>query len=52
MLQLNVPDEELVHRRAVWQPPAPRYARGVLAAESDRLLRLATASPTSPGVSP
>lgn len=28
------------------------YARGVLAAESDRLLRLATASPTSPGTSP
>jgi dihydroxy-acid dehydratase len=30
-LQLNVPDEELARRRAAWQPPAPRYTRGVLA---------------------
>ena len=31
LLQLNVPDEELQRRRASWQPPAPRYRRGVLA---------------------
>jgi dihydroxy-acid dehydratase len=31
LLQLNVPDEELDRRRATWQPPAPRYTRGVLA---------------------
>jgi len=31
VLQLNVPDEELARRRAAWQPPAPRYTRGVLA---------------------
>ncbi|HEY3227994.1 MAG TPA: dihydroxy-acid dehydratase [Roseiflexaceae bacterium] len=31
LLQLNVPDEELAGRRAAWQPPAPRYTRGVLA---------------------
>ena len=31
LLQLNVPDEELAQRRAAWQPPAPRYTRGVLA---------------------
>jgi dihydroxy-acid dehydratase len=31
LLQLNVNDEELARRRAEWQPPAPRYARGVLA---------------------
>ena len=31
LLQLNVPDEELARRRAAWQPPAPRYTRGVLA---------------------
>jgi len=31
LLQLNVNDEELARRRAAWQPPAPRYARGVLA---------------------
>ncbi len=31
LLQLNIPDEELASRRAVWQPPAPRYSRGVLA---------------------
>jgi dihydroxy-acid dehydratase len=31
LLQLNVPDEEIASRRAVWQPPVPRYRRGVLA---------------------
>jgi dihydroxy-acid dehydratase len=31
LLQLNVSDEELAARRAQWQPPAPRYTRGVLA---------------------
>ncbi|OLP16225.1 dihydroxy-acid dehydratase [Leptolyngbya sp. 'hensonii'] len=31
LLQLNVPDEELTRRRAAWQPPQPRYTRGVLA---------------------
>jgi dihydroxy-acid dehydratase len=31
LLQLNVPDEELARRRDTWQPPAPRYTRGVLA---------------------
>ncbi|ATJ86996.1 dihydroxy-acid dehydratase [Ralstonia solanacearum] len=31
VLQLNVPEDELARRRAVWQQPAPRYTRGVLA---------------------
>ncbi len=31
LLQLHVSDEELAQRRANWQPPAPRYTRGVLA---------------------
>ncbi|WP_374563597.1 dihydroxy-acid dehydratase, partial [Nitrosomonas sp.] len=31
LLQLNVPDDELAQRRAAWQPPQPRYSRGVLA---------------------
>ncbi|PSB92245.1 dihydroxy-acid dehydratase [Candidatus Pandoraea novymonadis] len=31
LLQLNVPDEELIRRRAVWKKPSPRYTRGVLA---------------------
>ena len=31
LLQLNVSDEELARRRAQWQPPPPRYTRGVLA---------------------
>jgi dihydroxy-acid dehydratase len=31
LLQLNIPDDELARRRAAWQPPAPRYTRGVLA---------------------
>ena len=31
LLQLNVPDEDLARRRKAWQPPAPRYTRGVLA---------------------
>ncbi|NEP05725.1 MAG: dihydroxy-acid dehydratase, partial [Okeania sp. SIO4D6] len=31
LLQLNISDEELQQRRQGWQPPAPRYTRGVLA---------------------
>jgi dihydroxy-acid dehydratase len=31
LLQLNVSDQELAKRRAAWQPPAPRYTKGVLA---------------------
>ncbi len=31
LLQLNVPEEELVRRKAAWVKPAPRYTRGVLA---------------------
>ena len=31
LLQLNVAAAELARRRAAWQPPAPRYPRGVLA---------------------
>jgi dihydroxy-acid dehydratase len=31
LLQLNVADEEIAKRRAVWTAPAPRYTRGVQA---------------------
>ena len=31
LLQLNVPDAEIVRRRAAWTAPSPRYTRGVLA---------------------
>ncbi|MHC5674624.1 dihydroxy-acid dehydratase [Nostoc sp.] len=31
LLQLNISQEELARRRANWQPPAPRYTKGVLA---------------------
>ncbi|NES71227.1 MAG: dihydroxy-acid dehydratase, partial [Okeania sp. SIO2D1] len=31
LLQLNISEEELQQRRQAWQPPAPRYTRGVLA---------------------
>jgi dihydroxy-acid dehydratase len=31
LLQLNVNDDELARRRDAWQPPEPRYTRGVLA---------------------
>jgi len=31
LLQLNVADTELAKRRATWQPPQPRYTRGVMA---------------------
>jgi dihydroxy-acid dehydratase len=31
LLQLNVNDAELAKRHAMWQPPKPRYTRGVLA---------------------
>jgi dihydroxy-acid dehydratase len=31
VIQLNVPESEIAARRARWQPPAPRYTRGLLA---------------------
>jgi dihydroxy-acid dehydratase len=31
LLQLHVTDEELERRRKAWQPPKPRYTKGVLA---------------------
>ncbi len=31
LIQLHVDDAELARRRAAWQPPAPRYTKGVLA---------------------
>jgi dihydroxy-acid dehydratase len=31
LLQLQVPDDELLRRRAAWQPPLPKVTRGVLA---------------------
>jgi dihydroxy-acid dehydratase len=31
LLQLNVPEAEIIRRRANWKAPAPRYTRGVLA---------------------
>lgn len=31
LIQLNVSDQELARRRALWQPPEPHYKRGVLA---------------------
>ncbi len=31
LLQLNISDHELARRRANWQPPVPRYTKGVLA---------------------
>ncbi len=31
LVQLNVSESELARRRANWQPPAPRYTKGVLA---------------------
>ena len=30
LLQINVPETELAQRRQQWQPPAPRYRRGIL----------------------
>ncbi|SMC02218.1 dihydroxyacid dehydratase [Sulfobacillus thermosulfidooxidans DSM 9293] len=30
LLQLNVPEEEIERRRQQWQPPDPKYTRGVL----------------------
>jgi dihydroxy-acid dehydratase len=31
LIQLNISDEDLAIRHANWQPPAPRYTKGVLA---------------------
>jgi dihydroxy-acid dehydratase len=30
LIQVNIPDEELARRRAAWQPPEPRYKRGLM----------------------
>jgi dihydroxy-acid dehydratase len=30
LLELNVSEEELNRRRATWQPPKPRYTKGIL----------------------
>jgi dihydroxy-acid dehydratase len=30
LLQLNVGDEEIARRRALWRPPKPRYTRGLM----------------------
>ena len=31
LVQVNVADDELARRRAAWNPPPPRYRRGVMA---------------------
>ncbi|MBM3376290.1 MAG: dihydroxy-acid dehydratase [Betaproteobacteria bacterium] len=31
LIQLNLPESEIARRKAAWQPPKPRYTRGVLA---------------------
>ncbi len=31
LLQVNISDEELAQRRQTWQPPKPRYTKGILA---------------------
>ncbi len=31
LIQLNVEDDEIARRRAIWKKPAPKYTRGVLA---------------------
>jgi dihydroxy-acid dehydratase len=31
VLQLNVPNDELLRRHEIWRPPQPRYTSGVLA---------------------
>ena len=46
LLQLNVPDEEIARRRAAWQPPAPRYTRGVLAKYAKQVSSASTGAVT------
>ena len=46
VLQLNVPDEDIAHRRAAWQPPAPRYTRGVLAKYAKQVSSASTGAVT------
>jgi dihydroxy-acid dehydratase len=31
LVQLNVGDDEIARRRALWRPPKPRHTRGLLA---------------------
>ncbi len=46
VLRLNVPDEDIVRRRAAWQPPAPRYTRGVLAKYAKQVSSASTGAVT------
>ena len=46
LLQLNLPDEEIARRRAAWQPPAPRYTRGVLAKYAKQVSSASTGAVT------
>ena len=46
LLQLNVPEEEIARRRAAWQPPAPRYTRGVLAKYAKQVSSASTGAVT------
>ena len=46
VLQLNVPEENIARRRAAWQPPAPRYTRGVLAKYAKQVSSASTGAVT------
>jgi len=46
LLQLNVPGEEIARRRAAWQPPEPRYTRGVLAKYAKQVSSASTGAVT------
>ena len=49
ILHLDVPEEELARRRALWVPPAPRYTRGTLAKYA-RLVSSASRGAVTDGV--
>jgi dihydroxy-acid dehydratase len=51
LLRLEVSDEELAERRARWQPPPPKYRRGVLAKYA-RLVSSSSIGAVTDGVDP
>ena len=46
LLQLNVPDADIARRRTAWQPPTPRYTRGVLAKYAKQVSSASTGAVT------
>jgi dihydroxy-acid dehydratase len=51
LIQLNLPEDEIARRKAAWQPPKPRYTRGVLAKFAALASTASKGAVTDPAVS-